>query len=71
MNNLGVIFFLMLTLPQAISGQKIINDTGEIPFEMVKNTIVIEVNILGAHRKFVVDTGGVWDINKKEIAFKF
>ncbi|MGD1957277.1 MAG: aspartyl protease family protein [Fulvivirga sp.] len=65
MNNLGVIFFLVLTLPRAIAGQKIINDTGEIPFEMVKNTIVIEVNIQGEQRKFVVDTGGVLIVSQE------
>lgn len=40
-------------------------DTGEIPFEMVKKTIVIPVQIKGTTYKFILDTGGVLMLSKE------
>lgn len=34
------------------------NDTGEIPFEMIKNKIIITVQIQGEAYRFILDTGG-------------
>ena len=42
-----------------------IQDSGKVPFEMVKNTILVPVTINGKTYKFVLDTGGVFSISKK------
>ena len=42
-----------------------IQDSGNVPFEMVKNTILVPVTINGKTYKFVLDTGGVFSISKK------
>ena len=53
-----------LITTQINSQESIHFDTGEIPFEMVKNAIVISVQIEGETFRFVLDTGGGLMISK-------
>ncbi|MEL7002449.1 MAG: aspartyl protease family protein [Bacteroidota bacterium] len=41
------------------------SDTQELPFEMIKNTIIVPVVIDGVTYKFVLDTGGLFTISKR------
>jgi hypothetical protein len=47
------------------NGSNDILDSKEVPFEMIKNAIVIPVQIDGTTYKFVLDTGGLFTISKK------
>ncbi len=40
-------------------------DSREVPFEMVKNAIIVPVKINGISYRFVLDTGGVFMISRK------
>lgn len=43
----------------------LLQDTGEIPFEFVKNKIIIPVSIDGSTYQFILDTGGVLGVSNK------
>ena len=63
-----LILLLFLLTSQPLSAQKAILpllDSNEVPFEMVKNAIVIPVTINGKTYRFVLDTGGLFSIDEK------
>ena len=58
-----LLFGLLLLNP--LFSQSTTFDTGKVPFEMVKNAIVLPVQINGKSYRFILDTGGVLMISKK------
>lgn len=67
MKKLYLFFILVFTFQKIAPAQTPeyqFNDSGEIPFEMVKNTIIIPVKIEGKAYRFILDTGGVLMISK-------
>jgi len=46
-------------------GSKTYNDSGNITFELIKEKIIIPVQINGNTYRFLVDTGGIFEISEK------
>ncbi len=61
------ILFPLLTLLLGLSSkaQNVIQDSGEVSFELVKNTIIVPVVIDGDTSKFILDTGGIFSLSKE------
>jgi len=61
----SLLFCLLTTLINAQPLPKTWNDSGEIPFELVKNKIILNVSIKGKSYRFLLDTGGVFMISER------
>ena len=69
-----VFFTFVLGILQSVGQEsKIYNDSGKLPFELIKEKIIIPVQLNGNTYKFLVDTGGIFEISEnlqKEFNFK-
>ena len=63
-----ILLFLALglpLLPQINEEHPGHHDTGNIPFEFIKNKVIISEEIEGTSYKFLLDTGGVFEISQE------
>lgn len=56
-----LLFTFQQSFPQRVAS---LNDTGNIPFELLKEKIIIPVQIKGKTYRFLVDTGGIFEISE-------
>jgi hypothetical protein len=64
----SVSLFLLCATPALFSQQSqavAFRDSGEVPFEMVKNAIVVPVTLHGVVYRFVLDTGGFLTVSEE------
>jgi len=60
------VFFALIAVSLQSIGQepKTYNDSGIVPFELIKEKIIVPVQIKGITYKFLVDTGGIFEISE-------
>lgn len=64
--NFYLIVFILLTSVHETPKEPIkLEDSGNIPFELTKEKIIIPVQIGGRTYRFLVDTGGIFEISEE------
>tara|TARA_R110002124_G_scaffold5301_1_gene33032 strand:+ start:44916 stop:46091 length:1176 start_codon:yes stop_codon:yes gene_type:complete len=61
-----IVIFLLLVITKSPNNDDshTIKDTNELPFELIKEKVIVPVEINGKSYKFLLDTGGIFEISQ-------